>query len=349
VDRDLQPYICLFPECAEALAFFGRQHEWKAHMEEVHSLDWPQKVHSLVFYCDLGHEGQDPPQFENEAEWREHMQDLKSHRGHYSRPPTNTQLNALAARKQQLVPRERYVCPLCNDIPPNIQPLAEKGDPTAVANRLTEHIAQHIKSLSLMSLPCLGSFSEEDSNSSVDEKSLKRLLHTGSNPQTPSQPSGIERVSIISLEFDYTKIPAVRPDIVDPESFPDFDPNPDNDPNPFLDELWTEILEKKLRDDEKDPILIAFRERVDAVLISEQRYIENLIKGTPTERFFPKDSKFIKELAVKAIALKTEASTSICIPDLLPKTIQVTMHQQVIYCGESSRIRTFLGIHSFAR
>jgi hypothetical protein len=210
VDQDLQPYICLFPECAEALIFFSRQHEWKTHMEEVHSLDWPQKVHSLVFYCDLGHEGEDPPQFANEAEWRKHMEDFESHSRHYSKIPTETQLTALAARKQQLVLRERYVCPLCNNIPPNIQLLVTKADHSVVFRLLTEHIVQHIKALSLMSLSCLDDISQEQ-----DRKSSR------SNPRVPSQSSSIERISVASLDAEHEINPRTPSDFVKPGPFVD--------------------------------------------------------------------------------------------------------------------------------
>jgi hypothetical protein len=76
--------------------------------------------------------------------------------------------------------------------------------------------------------------------------------------------------------------------------------------------------------------------------------VENFVKGTPAERFFKDNPNFIKELAEKAVALKAEGSTPICNPDLLPKTIQVTMHQQVIYCGKLSRTRDVQSVRSFA-
>ncbi|CAG9980543.1 unnamed protein product [Clonostachys byssicola] len=56
-------------------------------------------------------------------------------------------------------------------------------------------------------------------------------------------------------------------------------------------------------------------------------------KGTPAERFFKNNPKFIEELAEKAASLADDPTTPICNKDLLPKTVQVTMHQNVIYCG----------------
>jgi hypothetical protein len=68
--------------------------------------------------------------------------------------------------------------------------------------------------------------------------------------------------------------------------------------------------------------------------------VASFVKGTPAERFFKNNPNFIKELAEKAAAMKDDPTTPICTPDLLPKTAQVTMHQQVIYCGKYSKVIT---------
>ncbi|KAJ8108356.1 hypothetical protein OPT61_g8228 [Boeremia exigua] len=67
--------------------------------------------------------------------------------------------------------------------------------------------------------------------------------------------------------------------------------------------------------------------------------VESFVKGTPAERFFKNNPSFIKELAEKAAVLKAEGSTPICDPGLLPKTVQVTMHQQIIYCDDSTSMK----------
>ncbi|KAH8730014.1 hypothetical protein GQ44DRAFT_673679 [Phaeosphaeriaceae sp. PMI808] len=67
--------------------------------------------------------------------------------------------------------------------------------------------------------------------------------------------------------------------------------------------------------------------------------VESFVKGTPAERFFKNNPSFIKELAERAVAMADDASTPICNPDLLPKTAQVTMHQQVIYCDDSTSMK----------
>lgn len=51
------------------------------------------------------------------------------------------------------------------------------------------------------------------------------------------------------------------------------------------------------------------------------------------ELFFGPDSNFVAELAKKAASLADDPSTPLYSTDLLPKVAQVTMHQQVLYCG----------------
>jgi hypothetical protein len=62
--------------------------------------------------------------------------------------------------------------------------------------------------------------------------------------------------------------------------------------------------------------------------------VKKAFQNTPAERFFKNSPKFIEELAEKAAALADDPTTPICGKDLFPKTAQVTMHQQVLYCGK---------------
>ncbi|KAJ7800238.1 hypothetical protein B0H14DRAFT_2900454 [Mycena olivaceomarginata] len=68
--------------------------------------------------------------------------------------------------------------------------------------------------------------------------------------------------------------------------------------------------------------------------------VDNFVKENPTlERFFKGNPNYIQELAKKATELKDDPSTPLGQPDLLPKTIKVTLHQQVIYCDDSSSMK----------
>ncbi|KAF8853874.1 HET-domain-containing protein [Acephala macrosclerotiorum] len=66
--------------------------------------------------------------------------------------------------------------------------------------------------------------------------------------------------------------------------------------------------------------------------------VDNLVKDIKLERFF-EGKQFTKELAEKAADLKNDPTTPLGNEDLLPKTIKVSLHQQVIYCDDSGSMR----------
>ncbi|EXA53638.1 hypothetical protein FOVG_01376 [Fusarium oxysporum f. sp. pisi HDV247] len=259
VDEDLKPYVCLFPECAEALVFFTRRHEWKSHMENVHSIDWPRKVHTIIWYCDIDHDPYE--RFETEVQWRKHMKNPNSHPQRQLTVPTKAQLDALSPRKQQVALRERFVCPLCEQIPEKVRPLVEKGtrNPSEMYESLVDHVANHIKSLSLMSLPCLDSTPaplDIDGESIAIEDSFRRLMHQGSVPQPPS---GIEYLDGVSLPpevwstLDRENIAALKmpvPEGAWDKEYPYY-VHPDDPPEP-LDDEW--IKTWKIWKEQRDPL-----------------------------------------------------------------------------------------------
>lgn len=77
----------------------------------------------------------------------------------------------------------------------------------------------------------------------------------------------------------------------------------------------------------EDPTTAEFVEKVDG-----------LVKDSPMERFFEGKEDFIQEVAKNAVELENDTSTSLGCPDVLPKTIKVSLHQQVIYCGKRLEI-----------
>lgn len=79
----------------------------------------------------------------------------------------------------------------------------------------------------------------------------------------------------------------------------------------------------------QDPTTAEFVKNVDA-----------LVKDSPMERFFEGKENFIQEVAKNAVELENDTSTSLGSPELLPKTIKVSLHQQVIYCGKFVKIKT---------
>jgi hypothetical protein len=153
----------------------------------------------MTRYCDLGH--QEPAQFDNETDWREHMMDLSNHPSR-SKPPTGAQLDVLVVRKQQLAPRDPGVCPFCEDKPNAIAMLGDGGNPADIATMLTNHIAEHVKALSFLSLPSLGDedVGNDGNSTNLADSSAKRLVRDANSSQQP--PSGIELLEDISLPLD---------------------------------------------------------------------------------------------------------------------------------------------------
>lgn len=62
--------------------------------------------------------------------------------------------------------------------------------------------------------------------------------------------------------------------------------------------------------------------------------VDRIVKETALERFFERKENYMKEVIQKAVHLKNDKSTSLGGDGLLHKTIKVSLHQQVVYCGE---------------
>lgn len=90
--------------------------------------------------------------------------------------------------------------------------------------------------------------------------------------------------------------------------------------------------------DSSDPTTDEFVEKVD-----------DLVKDSPMERFFEGKEEFIQEVAQNAVELEKDTSTSLGSPEVLPKTIKVSLHQQVIYCGKFSLFFLFFSFLFFFR
>ncbi len=64
------------------------------------------------------------------------------------------------------------------------------------------------------------------------------------------------------------------------------------------------------------------------------KHVDTYVKDTPAlEAFFKDNKQFIQNIAKKTVDLANDPTTDLGSPEVLPKTIKVTMHQQVIYCG----------------
>ncbi|EAQ87534.1 hypothetical protein CHGG_04153 [Chaetomium globosum CBS 148.51] len=122
VKNDLDPYVCLFENCNEPDLLYSHSEEWLSHMRQ----------HSLLWRCS-SHRKLGP--FSTREEYIEHV------RQHPKTKHSDAQLRALVNRSIQKTAKLFPSCSLCGKH-------EAKTD-----NRLEDHIAGHLRSLALKSLP----------------------------------------------------------------------------------------------------------------------------------------------------------------------------------------------------
>lgn len=64
-----------------------------------------------------------------------------------------------------------------------------------------------------------------------------------------------------------------------------------------------------------------------------QTNVTNYIEDVGLDKFFGKNNQFLETVAANAVALKDDPTTSLGDPENLPKVLQVSMYQSVLYCG----------------
>ena len=67
--------------------------------------------------------------------------------------------------------------------------------------------------------------------------------------------------------------------------------------------------------------------------------VKDSVKDTLFKRFFDDKEDFIQMVAKNTMELENDTTTSLGSQCLLPKTISVSLYQQVIYCGKCLRNR----------
>lgn len=150
-----------------------------------------------TWYCDTDHEVE---QFNDLEKFMQHMKTLDNHPG--KPPPSDLQLDTLSRDKQKLLIREdEYSCPLCDCIPETLKPAIPTSEPKAIRHQLHKHIASHIKSLAVLSVPILTTTEayEIESDEAEDEEKRRRLKEG----EEASYPSGYdEELRAVSLSDD---------------------------------------------------------------------------------------------------------------------------------------------------
>ncbi|KAJ4279526.1 hypothetical protein NW764_006900 [Fusarium oxysporum] len=143
VINDLDAYICLFEDCDQPDVLYSHSDEWLSHLQQ----------HRRFWRC-ASHRDLDP--FRSSAEYIAHMRDV-----HNSKLNDN-QLRIMANRNSRKIPKMFPSCPLCGQ------------DEDEVNGRLEDHLAGHLRSLALKSLPSYEGEIPEDITSDNDSIDISR-------------------------------------------------------------------------------------------------------------------------------------------------------------------------------
>ncbi|KAF2660413.1 hypothetical protein K491DRAFT_711899 [Lophiostoma macrostomum CBS 122681] len=132
VEQDLQPYVCIYPDCLAVQRAFGSIPEWNQHINDSHLALW---VCSL---CDESSPNQHSPGRLPSSE------ELATHLDQNHGSLSNTQRRSLLKKGRRSAPGSAAFesCPFCSlEFGKDDQP------------RCREHVANHLLSLSLLCLP----------------------------------------------------------------------------------------------------------------------------------------------------------------------------------------------------
>ncbi|WAO95821.1 C3H1-type domain-containing protein [Fusarium falciforme] len=140
VKNDLDPYVCLFEDCDQPDILYAHSDEWLGHLHQ----------HGKVWRCS-SHREMGP--FSTLEDYMKHMRDV------HDTKLSDRQLRVVANRNSRKTAKLFPSCPLCG------------REESEVDGRLEDHLAGHLRSLALKSLP---SYQDEipddvgDGNNSID-------------------------------------------------------------------------------------------------------------------------------------------------------------------------------------
>ncbi|KAM0546213.1 hypothetical protein ACHAPJ_010999 [Fusarium lateritium] len=140
VKNDLDPYVCLFEDCEQPDVLYNHSDEWLNHLQK----------HRRYWRC-TSHRDLEP--FSSSTEYITHMR--QSHATKLS----DNQLRVMANRNSRKMSKLFPSCPLCG-----------KED-TEIDGRLEDHLAGHLRSIALKSLPSYQDEMPDDvenENNSID-------------------------------------------------------------------------------------------------------------------------------------------------------------------------------------
>ncbi|KAF4436662.1 Phd-finger domain-containing [Fusarium acutatum] len=143
VINDLDAYVCLFEDCDQPDALYSHSDEWLSHLQQ----------HSRFWRCN-SHRELDP--FTSSAEYITHMRSI------HSSKLNDNQLRIMANRNSRKMPKLFPSCPLCGK------------NEDEVGGNLEDHLAGHLRFLTLKSLPSYEDETPEDTENDNDSIDISR-------------------------------------------------------------------------------------------------------------------------------------------------------------------------------
>lgn len=139
---DLEPYVCLSPECDLGIHTFKSRSEWTIHEFQTHRIE-------AKWYCNLCNEVSI-----NQERFRAHLQNA------HFQDVGFAQIEDVVSASKRICPRSAAleICPFCATAPAQTQKV------------FASHVGKHLQEISLAALPNLDEESDEDfSDSSGDD------------------------------------------------------------------------------------------------------------------------------------------------------------------------------------
>ncbi|EPS45578.1 hypothetical protein H072_455 [Dactylellina haptotyla CBS 200.50] len=237
VDSDLEPYVCISEKCSAAPIHFSKYEDWLRHMSDHGPSVTAWDVHLSAWKCPICENSEGfrwKPDFVNHIE--------SSHGDRF----TSGQLNTLSKRNIISIPRDKFVCPFCDCVPPDIE-LITPENRDKFEDALPKHIAGHLKSCALLALP-----HRDDISDRVSEASREHDIVIGST-QGDEHENSFPEIDFVEFMAEGIKEPPMSTDEVflRPEG-----------PEPLCGEEeitdWS-YLPSKMHEDKDDVILQHFR------------------------------------------------------------------------------------------
>jgi CubicO group peptidase (beta-lactamase class C family) len=170
VMQDVRPYVCVFKECSKPEELYVSTDDWMQHMEEEHA--------ERCWICSICSPSKD---FGTADEFQAHMKETEDHKDTF----TAAQLPILTQMSESLMPLEFPGCPLCK--------WSERRN-TGIKS-LKDHIAEHLHSFALSSLPweCVEECSDISKAAQRDLEDVAiDTISTEANEWQSSSPSPID-------------------------------------------------------------------------------------------------------------------------------------------------------------